>query len=133
MCHQILKNHSNTERSHELRNVSSYNYKNDIALIRLESSAYDSPTAQSICLPEPRNFTNQIGIVTGWGTIYYGGPHSETLMEVLVPIWKQADCKKAYTQPIEVCSLNAYHTIIVKILVMRLSPIQSRILIYVQE
>ncbi len=82
-----------------------YSYKNDIAVIRLAKSAFYTSEVRSICLPKPRrnpDFTNEVGIVTGWGTIYYGGPNSASLMEVLVPIWKQEDCKAAYTQPIEV-------------------------------
>ncbi|CAG7820190.1 unnamed protein product [Allacma fusca] len=61
-----------------------------------------------ICLPPPNEqFINQVGIVTGWGTIYYGGPESSKLMEVTVLVWKQEDCQAAYTQPIEETNLCA--------------------------
>lgn len=36
----------------------------------------------------------------GWGTQFFGGPNSPVLMEVAVPIWRQADCQAAYTQRI---------------------------------
>src|SRR4051794_10535301 len=77
------------------------NYENDIAVIRLAESAYFNNKINPICLPPAgADFVNQVGIVTGWGTIYYGGPTSSTLMETIVPVWKQEDCKAAYTQPI---------------------------------
>jgi len=88
-----------------------YTYKNDIALIRLSESAFTNPGTIPICLPSKAmknpELVNELGIVTGWGTIYYGGPHSETLMEVLVPIWEQADCRAAYKQQIEDTNLCA--------------------------
>ncbi|OXA58748.1 Proclotting enzyme [Folsomia candida] len=87
-----------------------YSYQNDIALLRLARSAYFNNKIRPICLPPPfedKTYENEIGIVTGWGTIYYGGPTSNTLMEVSVPIWKQDDCKAAYTQPIEDTNLCA--------------------------
>jgi len=80
-------------------------------VIHLAKSAFYTKEVRSICLPKPRRnpeFTNEVGIVTGWGTIYYGGPHSATLTEVLVPIWNQQDCKSAYTQPIEVITYNVH-------------------------
>ncbi len=87
-----------------------YSYQNDIAILKLSQSAYYNNKIRPICLPSPfgdKTYENQIGVVTGWGTIYYGGPISNTLMEVSVPIWKQDDCKAAYTQPIEPTNLCA--------------------------
>ncbi|CAG7825400.1 unnamed protein product [Allacma fusca] len=90
------------------KNYNRYNYKNDIALVTLSESAYFNRKIHHICLPPPNEqFINQVGIVTGWGTIYYGGPESSKLMEVSVLVWKQEDCQAAYTQPIEETNLCA--------------------------
>ena len=34
--------------------------------------------------------------VAGWGTIYFGGPTSQDLLEVDVGIWKNSDCANNY-------------------------------------
>lgn len=36
----------------------------------------------------------------GWGTQFFGGPASDVLMEVAIPIWTQASCRNAFTQRI---------------------------------
>ncbi|CRL01849.1 CLUMA_CG015146, isoform A [Clunio marinus] len=35
-----------------------------------------------------------------WGTQFFAGPHSPTLMEVTIPIWKNEDCQEKYTHKI---------------------------------
>lgn len=43
----------------------------------------------------------------GWGTVYYGGPPSNVLMEVTIPVWSQEDCQRQFDQPIldtEICA-----------------------------
>ena len=45
--------------------------------------------------------------VSGWGTTSYAGATSNVLMEVMLPIWKLDDCKKAYTQPVSELQLCA--------------------------
>lgn len=42
--------------------------------------------------------TKQVCI--GWGTQFFGGPASEVLMEVAMPIWSQQRCREAFTQRI---------------------------------
>ena len=37
-----------------------------------------------------------ISIFLGWGTIYFGGPTSDTLQEVNVRVWEQSQCAKNY-------------------------------------
>lgn len=44
---------------------------------------------------------------SGWGTTSYSGQASDVLLEVILPIWKLADCKAAYTQPISELQLCA--------------------------
>lgn len=39
-------------------------------------------------------------VVVGWGTQFYGGPHSSILMEVSVPVWKNSECQKKYAHKI---------------------------------
>lgn len=40
------------------------------------------------------------GIVTGWGSQFFGGPSSDVLMEVSVPIWNQGDCQNVFIERI---------------------------------
>lgn len=44
---------------------------------------------------------------TGWGTIEYGGPVSDRLMEVSVPVWNNKDCEELYVQTIHDTNLCA--------------------------
>jgi hypothetical protein len=46
-------------------------------------------------------------LIAGWGTLSYGGPLSEVLMEVAVPVWNQQRCVRRYTQPIMETNLCA--------------------------
>lgn len=39
-------------------------------------------------------------IVVGWGTQFFGGPHSDVLMEVTVPIWNNSHCQAVYVHKI---------------------------------
>lgn len=43
----------------------------------------------------------------GWGTQFFGGPASEVLMEVAVPIWSNQRCKEAFTERISASSICA--------------------------
>ncbi|ODM92147.1 Proclotting enzyme [Orchesella cincta] len=92
-------------------NYNRYSYKNDIAVIKLAKSAYFDKRIRSICLPSPdlsdEDLVNKPAIVTGFGTIYYGGPVSDKLMEITVPIWNLTECQAAYTQPVEPTNLCA--------------------------
>ncbi|XP_069679505.1 trypsin-1 [Periplaneta americana] len=80
---------------------SSSTYENDIAILKLQRRAAFNSYIWPICLPPPGpTFENAIAIVTGWGTVSYGGPSSDVLMEVAVPVWNQARCRARFTQPI---------------------------------
>lgn len=37
-------------------------------------------------------------IYIGWGTQFFGGPSSDILMEVVVPVWTQERCRQAFAQ-----------------------------------
>lgn len=83
-----------------MKNHENYNdvtYEHDIAMIRLDRAATRSKSVWPICLPPPsERFTNRRAFVIGWGTIYFGGPTSNTLQEVNVRVWEPEDCKKNY-------------------------------------
>ncbi|XP_030371238.1 venom protease [Scaptodrosophila lebanonensis] len=76
-------------------------YEHDIALIRLERATLFNTYIWPVCMP-PLNedWTGRGAIVTGWGTKTFGGPHSNVLMEVNLPVWKQMDCKNAMVERI---------------------------------
>lgn len=46
-------------------------------------------------------------VLEGWGTIEYGGPVSDKLMEVSVPVWENSECGKHYIQTIQDTNLCA--------------------------
>lgn len=80
-----------------------HTYENDIAIFTLDRPAVFNTYVWPVCLPEPadvKNAVNKTAVVTGWGTMYYGGPAATVLMEVGVPLWDNAQCQKRYTQPI---------------------------------
>lgn len=37
----------------------------------------------------------------GWGTKFFGGPASDILMQVPLPIWKREDCQKRFIERID--------------------------------
>lgn len=41
-----------------------------------------------------------LNLVIGWGTNKYGGREHNALQEVKLPVWANADCDRAYFQPI---------------------------------
>ena len=56
-----------------------------------------SRSVNPICLPSPsQTFENRGAFVVGWGTIYFGGPTSNTLQEVNVQVWDQKVCAANY-------------------------------------
>ncbi|XP_013186070.2 venom protease [Amyelois transitella] len=72
------------------------NYHNDIAILKLHRPAVFNSYVWPICLPPVgMQLTNQTGVIIGWGTKWYGGPHSDVLMEVSVPIWDHQQCTDA--------------------------------------
>ncbi|XP_023173479.2 trypsin [Drosophila hydei] len=72
------------------------NYDNDIAIIKLDEPVEFNEVLHPVCMPTPgRSFKGETGVVTGWGAIKVGGPTSDTLQEVQVPILSQDDCRKS--------------------------------------
>lgn len=89
-------------------------YDNDIALLKLDKridlskalkrrrSDDDEEEAEDedgmlrpVCLAEPKlSYSNDTGVVSGWGTTEESGSVSSTLQEVYVPIISNADCRK---------------------------------------
>lgn len=39
-------------------------------------------------------------VYLGWGTQFYGGPHSTVLMEVSVPVWDHDVCAASFSESI---------------------------------
>ncbi|XP_055908011.1 venom protease [Eupeodes corollae] len=77
-------------------------YQNDIALLRVERPALFNTYIWPICIPPPgENWEGWNAIVTGWGTLFFSGPHSKVLMEVSVPVWKQNVCEKLFVERID--------------------------------
>ncbi|XP_035453235.1 venom protease [Spodoptera frugiperda] len=86
-------------RQHEAFQIA--NYKNDIAILKLERPAVFNTYVWPICLPPPNlQLTDEPVTVIGWGTQWYGGPHSSVLMEVTVPVWDHDKCVAAFTENI---------------------------------
>ncbi|XP_063381401.1 venom protease-like [Cydia fagiglandana] len=77
------------------------NYHNDIAILKLHRPAVFNTYVWPICLPPVGlSAINQSAIIIGWGTQSYGGPHSNVLMEVSVPIWEHTRCVQSFTDSI---------------------------------
>ncbi|XP_076171823.1 trypsin-1 [Ptiloglossa arizonensis] len=73
---------------------STFNYNNDIALVRLKEPIRFEGKMRPVCLPErAKTFAGLMGIVTGWGALSESGSISETLQEVSVPILTNTECR----------------------------------------
>lgn len=76
-------------------------YDNDICILRLHQPVLFNSYIWPVCMPPTEdNFEGYMGIVTGWGSQFFGGPNSDTLMEVSVPIWNQDDCQSVFIERI---------------------------------
>uniref|UniRef100_A0A1A9VEE8 Peptidase S1 domain-containing protein n=1 Tax=Glossina austeni TaxID=7395 RepID=A0A1A9VEE8_GLOAU len=75
-------------------------YDNDIAIIKLDKPVEMTELLHPVCMPTPgKSFKGEIGIVTGWGALRVGGPTSDSLQEVQVPIMSQDDCRQSRYGP----------------------------------
>ncbi|XP_073959838.1 venom protease-like [Choristoneura fumiferana] len=102
-------NRNNDSRSYNFRVVEirqhvdfdHSNYHHDIAILKLHRPATFNTYVWPICLP-PMGLSavNQTAVVIGWGTQSYGGPHSNVLMEVAVPIWEHARCVESFSDSV---------------------------------
>lgn len=76
-------------------------YENDIAVLKLQRATLFNSYIWPVCMPPSgESWEAYQGIVIGFGTQFFGGPSSDVLTEVVVPIWTQKRCKDAFTQRI---------------------------------
>uniref|UniRef100_A0A8C2JXL8 pancreatic elastase II n=1 Tax=Cyprinus carpio TaxID=7962 RepID=A0A8C2JXL8_CYPCA len=75
----------------------SFNIRNDIALIKLESPVTPNDTITPACLPADGNVLphNAPCYVTGWGRLYTNGPLADILQQALLPVVDYATCSKS--------------------------------------
>lgn len=86
-------------------------YENDIAILKISRPTLFTSYIWPICMPPlGESWEGYNGIVTGWGSQFFGGPHAYTLMEVTVPIWNQRKCEEAFVHriPSSVVCAGAY-------------------------
>ncbi|KAH8290863.1 hypothetical protein KR054_006567 [Drosophila jambulina] len=77
-------------------NYSTRNFDSDIALIRFNEPVRLGIDMHPVCLPLPsESYAGQTAVVTGWGALSEGGPISDTLQEVEVPILTQQECRES--------------------------------------
>lgn len=79
---------------------------NDIALLKLLSPAYLDEGVGLVCLPDtdhdlPIDNLDKQCWITGWGTLYSGGPQPNTLMQASVPLVSKERCDYAYPDAID--------------------------------
>ncbi|XP_017005931.2 trypsin-1 [Drosophila takahashii] len=75
---------------------STRNFDSDIALIRFNEPVRLGIDMHPVCLPIPsESYAGQTAVVTGWGALSEGGPISDTLQEVEVPILTQEECRQS--------------------------------------
>ena len=76
-------------------------YENDIAILKIIRPALFNSYIWPICLPPlSEKWDGRKAVVVGWGTQFFGGPHSSVLMEVTVPVWKNSVCQTKYAHRI---------------------------------
>lgn len=76
-------------------------YENDIAILKMHQAALFNSYIWPVCMPPTDDtFEGYNAIVTGWGTQFFGGPASDVLMEVTLPIWKKDDCQNSFIERI---------------------------------
>ncbi|GAB0098484.1 venom protease [Sergentomyia squamirostris] len=77
-------------------------YESDIAIVKLKRPTLFNTYIWPICMPPiGETWEGYSAVVTGWGTQFFGGPQSDVLMEVSVPVWKHNDCVDAFTNRID--------------------------------
>ncbi|XP_066998945.1 venom protease [Anabrus simplex] len=72
-------------------------FNNDIAVLELDKPVDFGSSIKPACLPQSNavNYTNSVGIVTGWGRIEERKPTSNMLRKVAVPIISMDRCRRA--------------------------------------
>ena len=80
-------------------NYNAKTFENDIAILKLDRKVTFSDSIKAACLPfADVDYVDKKATVAGWGTIYFGGPTSQRLLEVDVGIWKNSDCANNYAR-----------------------------------
>ncbi|EDS33503.1 tryptase gamma [Culex quinquefasciatus] len=83
-------------------------YENDIAILKLFRPSFFNSYIWPICMPPLDDLWDGYrAVVVGWGTQFFGGPHSRVLMEVAIPIWSNRDCQDVYINRIYETSICA--------------------------
>lgn len=76
-------------------------YDNDIAVLKLQQPVLFNSYIWPVCMPPTGDtYEGYVAVVIGWGTQYFGGPSSDVLMEVSLPIWIQDKCKGSFIERI---------------------------------
>ncbi|XP_076483291.1 venom serine protease Bi-VSP-like [Bombus vancouverensis nearcticus] len=76
-------------------------HNHNIAILRLVEEVPFSRYVYPICTKEPLRKSNFVGynpLVAGWGTLRHRRPRRNALMEVQMPVIKNAECKIAYSK-----------------------------------
>lgn len=77
-------------------------YANDIALLVLRKPVTWGRYVMPVCLPFGPLATNTLdghnAFIVGWGATQFNGAGSSVLRQAQIPVWTEADCKKAYEQ-----------------------------------
>ncbi|XP_023937182.1 venom serine protease-like isoform X2 [Bicyclus anynana] len=84
--------------THPLYNSNTYDY--DIAILKTTLSFVFGDLVGPVCMPfkyANADLSPQSVIMTGWGTVYTGGPTSAVLREVNVNLLSQATCQSRIT------------------------------------
>jgi serine protease 56 len=78
-----------------------YTNEYDIAIIALNGTTKLTETIKPICLPQSnRDYSGQLAIVTGWGTMENDELSSKVLRQVSLPVWNLTACDAQYSQKI---------------------------------
>ncbi|XP_025986032.1 trypsin-1 [Solenopsis invicta] len=87
----------------------SNSYINDIALVKVKTAFKTSVTVAPVPLPKKGHDvnTNDVAVVSGWGTIRTGGPSPDELQRVNILIADQAFCNYVYQKDL---NMNVYPT-----------------------
>lgn len=86
-------------RQHEDFDESTYD--NDISLLKLLQPILFNSYIWPVCMPpNGETLEGYEAIVIGWGSKFFGGPGSDILMEVSVPIWSSNSCQNVFIERI---------------------------------
>ena len=75
------------------------NWSNDVALLKLSRPAVLGNGVGLVCLSDDqfqRPFNGRSCWTTGWGELYYKGPHPKELMQVDLPLVSPQNCLSTY-------------------------------------